>query len=174
MTVRGQAWSTIDENGRFHIPNVSGPLLFRGNDIPSTLVLKTVTLNGTDITDTPYDTGNGNVDGISITFVQQAQISGTARNGNAEIVHEYRVLLVPAAATSDVQSRRFIRTATSDQNGRFQIGGLIAGEYMGIAVSSIENGQEWDPAFRRSAVRSGKRFAIAEGQTLTIELPYVD
>src|SRR6185312_11432850 len=122
----------------------------------------------------PYDSAGGDVTGLAITFVEQAQISGTIRNARGEQVRDYRIVLFPASRMPEVRAMRFVRTATSDQNGRFQIGGLIAGEYMGVAVASFENGQEWDPAFRRSAVRSAKRFAITAGQTLTIELPYAD
>ena len=65
-------------------------------------------------------------------------------------------------------------TGTADPNGRFHIFRLPAGEYLGVAVDSFERGQEWDPAFQQRVLPSARRFALKEGQSLTIELPYVE
>ena len=67
-----------------------------------------------------------------------------------------------------------MRTGSADPNGRFQFIQLPAGEYLGVAVESFEQGEEWDPAFQQRVLPAARRFTLKEGQTLTIELPYVE
>ena len=163
-----------DEKGRFQIRGVSGHVLFRLVSLPATHILKSVTLNGADITDRPYDTNNGDVTGLEILMGEPAQINGTARNARGELVRDFRVSLFPAHAKPSSLTTRFMRTASADRNGRFQFIQLSAGEYLGVAVESFEQGEEWDPAFQQRVLPAARRFAIKEGQTLTIELPYVE
>ena len=67
-----------------------------------------------------------------------------------------------------------MRTGGADPNGRFQFIQMPAGEYLGVAVESFEQGEEWDPAFQQRVLPAARRFTLKEGQTLTIELPYVE
>jgi hypothetical protein len=172
---RGAAGSAlVDEKGRFQMQHVTGSVLFRLFDSQPDLVLRSVTLGDVDITDTPYDSTNGDVSDLAITFVEQAQITGTARNSRGEQVKDFRVALFPATANSASLSARFVRTAAPDSNGRFHIGALPPGEYVAVAVEAFDDGEEWDPAFRQTVVGRAKRVAVKDGQTLTIELPYVE
>ena len=163
-----------DDSGRFQIRGVVGQVLFRPMISPPNLVLKSVTLNGVDITDRPYDTNNGDAVDLEIIVAEQAQVNGTARNARGDLVKDFKVALYPAAAQPGVLMMRFMHSATADPTGRFLINRLPAGEYVGVAVESFERGAEWDPAFQRRVLPGAKRFAIKEGQTLTLELPYVE
>ena len=164
----------IDENGRFQFRGVSGQVLFRPTSMPATQILKSVTLNGVDITDRPYDTSNGDVTGLEILMGEPAQINGTAKNTHGEPMRDFRVALFPAHTKPSSLTTRFMRTGSADPNGRFQFIQLPAGEYLGVAVESFEQGEEWDPAFQQRFLPAARRFTLKEGQTLTIELPYVE
>jgi hypothetical protein len=164
----------LDESGRFQIRDVSGQVLFRPNGLPANLVLKSVTLNGVDITDRPYDATNGEIAGLEISLVEPAQVNGTARNARGEPVRDFRVVLFPANAKPSFLTTRFMRTGSADPTGRFELMQLPAGEYLGVAVESFEQGQEWDPAFQQRLMPGARRFTLKERQTLTIELPYVE
>ena len=49
----------IESSGQFEIRGISGQVLFRPFPLPNNLVLKSVSLDGVDITDRPYDTVQG-------------------------------------------------------------------------------------------------------------------
>jgi hypothetical protein len=164
----------VDENGRFQFRDVSGQVLFRPVSMPATQILKSVTLNGVDITDRPYDTNNGDLAGLEILLGEPAQINGTAKNTRGEPMRDFRVALFPAHAKPSSLTTRFMRTGSADPNGRFQLIQLPAGEYLGVAVESLERGEEWDPAFQQRFLPAARRFTLKEGQTLTIDLPYVE
>jgi hypothetical protein len=176
MSFRGYSGTggTLDGGGRFQMRNAVGTVLFRVMNLPSTLVLKSVSLNGRDVTDTPYDTTDGDVTDLEITIVEPGQIAGTVRNARGEEVRDFKVILFPAGVGQGIFAVRRVRTAAADSIGRFKIGGLVAGEYSVVAVESLENGQEWDPAFQKRVAGASKRVAVKEGETLTVELPYAE
>jgi hypothetical protein len=65
---------------------------------------------------------------------------------------------------------RSVRTARSDQEGRFQIRGLPSGEYFACAIDIIEPGQESDPEFLDRIQTLAARFSLAEGESKTLNL----
>ena len=65
---------------------------------------------------------------------------------------------------------RYLRVARPDQQGRFETKGLPPGDYFAVAVESLEQGGQWDPAFRKQVEPSAKRFRLTEGLSSTIEL----
>lgn len=164
----------IDANGRFQLQNVMGPVLFRTGTMPSNLLLKSVVLNGVDITDRPYDASSGDANGLEIVVAEQAHVVGTAANARGEAIRDFKVALFPAGVKPGLLTTRFMHTATADPNGGFQINRLPAGEYLGVAVESFDLGAEWDPAFQQRVLPAARRFALSEGQTLTVVLPYVE
>lgn len=164
----------IEPNGRFELRGITGNVLFRPGPLASNLVLKSVFLDGTDITDRPYNTANGELNGLEIVVAEQARLNGTARNARGEPVRDFRFALFPARAKPSQLMTRFMHTGSADPNGRFQLERLPAGEYLGVAIESLERGQEWDPAFQERVLPVARRFALKEGQTLTIDLPFVE
>lgn len=164
----------IDPSGRFEIRGIVGEVLFRPGILPNNHVLKSVTLNGVDITDRPYDAASGDVTGLEVVIVDPAQVNGTAKHPRGEMVRDYRVVLFPGNGKPSLLTTRFVHTGSADPSGRFQFTRLPAGEYLGVAVDSFEQGQEWDPAFQKRVIPSAHKFVLREGQTLTIELPYVE
>lgn len=164
---------TVDDAGGFQIRDVFGPVLFRAAPGPSDVVLKSVTLNGTDITDRPFN-AVADTDGLEIVFAMPAQMSGVAKNAKGEAVKDFRVALFPARSTPSVLTQRFMRTATADPSGRYEIGALPPGEYAAVALESFDQGDEWDPAFQQRVLPAARRIIVVEGQSITIDLPYLE
>jgi hypothetical protein len=67
-------------------------------------------------------------------------------------------------------ARKVQRTIRPDLDGRYQSRGLPPGNYVAVAVESIESGGEWDPAFQQQMRAKGKTFHLAEGESATLEL----
>jgi hypothetical protein len=134
--------------------------------------LKSVTLNGADITDTPIDIPSaGEISGIEITLADTVtRLSGTVTNAHRETVNDYVVVILPERLKEGVLPGRFTRTVRPNQNGRYEIRGLPPGDYMAVAVPTFEFGNEWDPAFRRQVEPSARRFQLTHGQTAILDL----
>jgi hypothetical protein len=168
---------TIDAAGRFQLRGIIGRATFVTgfkdyNVRDAGWSMKAVTLNGADITDTPIDIpSTGEISGIEITLTDTlTRLSGTVTNARREAVKDYVVVILPERLKEGVLPGRFTRTARPNQEGRYEIRGLPSGDYLAVAVATIEFGNEWDPAFRKQVEPSATRFRLTHGQTATLEL----
>jgi hypothetical protein len=175
ISFSGPEGSAIDESGRIHIPSVAGRILFRTSPLPDPWMLKSATLNGTDITNTPLDTtGVRSVTDLEIVITdQQGRLIGYAKNGRGETMTDFRVVTYPYNPAAGDVPIRYMHNTQPDQTGRFQIGRMPAGEYIAAAIQGVVLGQEWNPSLRKRIEESGKRFTIKHGETLEIELPFL-
>jgi hypothetical protein len=167
----------VDEKGRFQIRGLSGRAVFNafpampGGAAPS-LFLKSVTIDGENFTDTPFDfsTARDDTKVVIVMTDKQTTVSGMVKNARGEHVVDYTAVMFPAQAKEGVLATRYTRTIRPDQQGRFQTRGLPPGEYFAVAVESLEQGGHFDPAFRKQLEPTAKRFTLTEGQTATVDL----
>ena len=170
----------VDEKGRFQIRGLSGRAMFNvfpavpGAGMPGWF-LKSVTINGENITDIPFDVSTAGDDTrIEIVMTdKQTTLSGTVKNPRGEQTTDYTVVVFPDRLREGAMPARYTRTVRPDQQGRFETRGLPPGDYFAAAVESLEQGGHWDPAFRKQIEPTAKRFRLTEGQAATIELPLI-
>jgi protocatechuate 3,4-dioxygenase beta subunit len=137
--------------------------------------IKSITWNGEDITDTPIDIPSaGDISGIAITLTDTpTRLSGTVTNARRQAVKDYVVVILPERLKEGVLPGRFTRTIRPNQEGRYEIRGLPAGDYLAVAVAALEFGNEWDPAFRKQVEPGARRFRLTHRQTATLDLELV-
>src|SRR5688500_6149459 len=171
----------VDEKGQFQIRGVYGRAVFNAAPVASGLgapnwFLKSVTFNGENITDTPFDASSARGDArIEIVMTdKQTTVSGMVKDARGQNITDYTVVIFPARLREGAMPTRYTRVVRPDQQGRFQTRGLPPGEYLGVAVESLEQGGQWDPAFRTQIEPGSKRFTLVEGQTATVDLPLVE
>ena len=161
----------VDDGGRFQIKGASGKVLFRPITSPGWF-LKSVTVEGVDHTDVPYEI-KGNVGGIDVVLTdRQTNISGTVRGPRGE-VKDFVVVVFPSYLREDVVPMRFIQMARPNQDGRYVVRNLPPGDYVAAAVESLEQGRQWDPAFQQQVRPRGKTFRLNDGQTMTVDLELI-
>ena len=163
----------VDESGRFQIRGVTGRVFFRFlGQVPGWFV-KSVTINGTDLTDVPYDV-RSNVTGLEVVLTdRQTTLSGSVRNFHGEIVKDYVLGILPDNLKEGVSPQRFIRMVRPDQNGQYKTQGLPAGDYVAFAVEALDQGGLFDPAYQQAMKPRGKSFRLTDGQTLNLDLQLV-
>ena len=171
----------VDEKGQFQIRGIYGRAIF--NATPTTpnvggpgWFLKSVTVNGENITDIPFDTSTARGDAqIEIVMTdKQTTLSGMAKDARGQPITDYTVAIFPARLREGALPARYTRLVRPDQQGRFETRGLPPGDYLGVAVESLEQGGQWDPAFRKQIEPVAKRFSLSEGQTATVDLPLAE
>ena len=170
---------TIDQNGEFEIKGAFGRVLFSAAGAgfgppPVGWSVKSVTFNGANITETPLDiSAVGSITGVEIVLTdKQTTLSGTVRTPQGPVA-DYTVAIFPATPKEPAVNARYVRIARPDQQGRFETKGLPPGDYFAVAVESLEQGRQWDPAFRKQVEPSAKRFRLLEGQSSTIDLQLI-
>ena len=168
----GMAAGTVRDDGTFEIRNVHGTRLLRAGGFPKGWNLKSITLNGRDITDAPIDVA-ADVSGIEVHLTQiSAEISGTVQSAKGATISDYVVVLFPSESDKWGWQSRFVRVVRPDQTGRFTIPGVPEASYLAVALEYMEPGEEGNPEFLEKLKPLATRVSVAEGEkkTLTLKL----
>jgi protocatechuate 3,4-dioxygenase beta subunit len=135
--------------------------------------LKSAMAGAVDLTDGPFEIGNGGLPDVVITLTDRlSAITGTVRvSGNADpgavvLAFPSDTRYWPIAAGV---SRRFV-SARADPKGAFGPINLRPGDYNVVAVSD-EHAADWqEPRVLEVLARSATRVTLGEGQAQTVEL----
>ncbi len=162
----------VNEDGTFELRGLAGPQIIRLQGIPAGWGLKSVTLNGADITDTAYDFKPGNtITGLIITLTDRlTEITGSVRDVRGQPAADYVLVAFPEDPKLWVPQSRFVQTTRPNQNGTFSIKGLPPGRYLAAVVPSLETGLQNDPALLQQLRPQALSFSLAEGQMLNLNL----
>ena len=134
--------------------------------------VKAVRSRGVDVTDTGLDVKAGvDLTNIEIELTNRAtETTGLVTDQRGEPVKDYAVVVFPRDPQRWIPHSRSVRTARSDQEGRFRIGGLPSGDYFAYAVEFVEPGQERDSEFLDKIQPLATRFTLDEGGTRMLSL----
>ena len=162
---------SIADDGAFELGGVTGNVLFRVM-APPNWTLKSVTIQGEDMTDVPYPFRGAQAlsDVVIVLTDRLTEISGGVTDTRGRILSDYVVVLLPSEPKAGAAATRFTRTIRPDQQGSFSVRGLPPGEYLVAAIESLEQGREWDPEFQGRVRDVGRRVTLTEGQSLALDL----
>lgn len=167
---RSGAPPTAAPDWTFEIPGLRGRVLVRAGGV-GTWHLKSVALDGVDVTDLPIDFDNGDVDGIEIVLTQRTTaIAGTVADARGRVVTDVTVVVFADNRERWTAESRFIASARPDQEGRFTIEGLPPGRYRAIAVDPLEMGEERDPDLLSGWYEEATVLTLGEGESRTLPL----
>jgi hypothetical protein len=162
----------IREDWSFEATGLSGRRRFRLNAPPPGWYLKSVTHEGTDITDTGLDFKEGGaVSGLEIVLTQRAtELSGGVQDANARPVTDYVIVAFSTDSARWGFQSRFIRSARPNQNGRFSIKGLPPDDYIVVALDYLEPGEESDPEQLEQWKTRGTPVTLGNAETKAVTL----
>jgi hypothetical protein len=167
--------ATVRKDWTFELFATEGPVLIRPARIPEGLVLKAVMLNGVDVTDTGVVLRPGQpVDGLQVILSNRVSgIVGTVTDEQGALLKDYTVLIFPNDANRWMPGSRFFAIAGPDQQGRFEAKKLPAGDYLVVAMDSIEEGQQTNPEFLQQASAYATSVQLNEGEKHPVTLKLV-
>ncbi len=160
----------LDKDGHFTLEGVpAGPHLVRSAGNARGFVLKSVTVGGRDMTDTPVELRAGEkVGNVAIVFTDQLnEISGTITTEQGTPMSEYTVLAFPTDTSLWRPQARQIMTARPDQTGKYRIRGLPPGQYYLVTVDPAEQGEWFEPTYLDAHRGNAVRVTLAEGDAKT-------
>jgi 5-hydroxyisourate hydrolase-like protein (transthyretin family) len=161
----------LDDAGNFQLSGQSGRVFLSLTSGPL-WVLKSITIEGEDVTDTPIDlSGRQSVTGVVIRMSDKlTQITGQVNDARGQVLKDYVVVVLPAESKEPVIAARWIRTVRPDSNGRFLARGLRPGRYVAVAVEALEQGRQFAPEFQEQLRRGAREFALKEGESVGLDL----
>ena len=168
--IGGQSQARVDKDGNFTIVGLAaGPHLIRPNGQLRGLALKSVTLEGRDVTDTPIELRSGQkLTGVSVALTDKInELNGTLTTDQGAPVTEYTVLAFSTDSAFWKAQSRHIMTARPDQTGKFRIRGLPEGSYHVTTVDPAEQGEWFEAAYLEERRLSAARVTLGDGETKT-------
>jgi hypothetical protein len=165
--------ASIKEDGSLEIKGLSGLRLFRLAGSPPGWTLKSVKLNGNDITDSGAEFKPGEaISGLEIELTSRTTaINGSVTGSDGAPLKDYTVVVfADASELWRAPMTRWVTGARPDQDGRFKIQNLPAGNYLAIAVDYLPQGEWGDPEILERLKSKAKRLTLDEGATQTLDL----
>jgi uncharacterized protein (DUF2141 family) len=187
MEMGGVPPATIDSTGRFTILGVTpgrytltanaaagggqargtgaGAAPAPASGASANWVLKSAVIGGRDVLDFGLVVEpNQDLSG-TVTFVDKTQeLSGTIQDTAGTPTADYTIVVFAADKSFWVPQSRRIQSARPSTDGRFAFRNLPAGEYRLTAVTDVEPGEWFDPAFLSELMNASIPVSIREGE----------
>jgi hypothetical protein len=160
----------VREDGSFELKNVTGSNRLGLAPLPEGWAIRRIEQGGHDYTSAPLDTQGQTLDGLSILITNRfPTLTGSLTDDQGNPAGG-AVVLFPDESSRWVDDLRTIRTARPDQSGVFTLRAVRPGEYLAVALPTIQNNQWNDPEFLESLRDQAKRVSLREGEKAQIAL----
>ncbi len=168
----GGGSGNVKADGTFELKNLSGARIVRAANVPPGWMLKSVRVNGNDVTDSGLDFKSGeSINGIEVTLTSKlTEVNGTVKDGSQPVKDYTVVVFADEPQKWTLPNSRYVTGSRPDQEGRFQIKNLPAGSYLAIAVDYLAQGEWNDPDVLERLKARASGFSINEGETKTLNL----
>jgi hypothetical protein len=156
----------------FEMRTLPGRMLVRIGGPLAGWQIKSVRLNGLDVTDTGIDFTAGNdVSGLEVELTNHlSEVSGLVANARGEAVKDYSVIFFSQDRDQWAGNTRYRALGRPDQDGRFKIRTLPPGRYYAIAVDYLEPSEIGDPETLERLATRATMFTLSEGETKVVDL----
>ena len=166
------ATGLVRADGTFEIAAIGPGAYTASAPVGSPWTLRSATVNGRDILDTPLEVHPGEtLSGAVLTFSdRRTELTGRLQtSGNLPAVDHFVVVFPADAALWRPGSRRtqFVRPAT---DGQFVFTGLPAGTYLIAALTDVEPEDLADSSFLGQLVPAAAKVTLADGERKTQDL----
>ena len=168
----GPSGGDVDPDNNFKITGATGRAFFSVPGLPATWTVKSVTLDGEDITDVALNFGDRRtVSDVRVTLTDKiTQVNGFVTDAKGQTMSAYVVVIQPADQKEPAVAARIVRAVRPDTNGRFEVRSLRPGRYLATAIESMEQNRHYSPEFQKELRRGAREFTIREGETMTLDL----
>jgi len=154
----------------FELTGLHGQLMLAGGTVGD-WGIKTITIGGSDFTESTIDFSKGDVEGIDVLLSNRhSEIAGRVTDSRGAVAGDASVVIFPEDPDKWTALTSRIGSARPDQQGRFSLKGLPAGRYLAIALDYLEEGEEHDPDLLKEWARFATAFTLGDGESRTIDL----
>lgn len=172
MPMMGMGSARVRDDYTFEASGLSERRRFRVNSPTPGWYLKSVTHDGTDITDSGFEFKEGqSVSGIEIVMTQRvSELTGTVQDAHAKPLTDYVVVAFSTDSSKWGNQTRFVRAIRPNQDGRFSVKALPADDYFVVALDYLEMGEESDPEQLEKWKSAANRVTLVDGEQKTVTL----
>lgn len=171
------ARSRVRDDGFFSLGGLQGPRRIQLAQAFSSWQIKSVRVNGADVTDEALAFGlaRDSLSGVQVVVTNQGpKLIGTATDELGRAAHDFSVVAFAVNADRWYPHSRFMAAGRARPDGTFQFPALAPGDYYVVAVNTLMNAEGWgewqDPEFLRKLSASATRVTLDDGQTASVVL----
>jgi hypothetical protein len=171
LTVLDPDNGRVRSDGSFEVQNVPPDSVLSIGPLTGDWTLKATEVDGRDITDLPVPIDHGKaLSGVRIVLTSRpTTIRGMLRDEKQNPA-EGTVIVFAEDGAKWREGSRAIRTTRPDERGLFTFKGLPAGDYLVVALDSVEDGQSHDPEFLEGLRAGAKRVTIGDAESKRVDL----
>ena len=168
---RNPGFAELKEDGTFSIVGVFGRSRLRIT-LPEDWAVKAVLHDSRDIAELPIELRSGEVlSGVQVIVTKRVtSVTGQLVDEKGAPLSDGTVIVFAADSGRWVEDSRFVRSARPDQQGQWRIRGLPPGDYLAVAVESVEDGQWNESEYLESIRRYGQKVTLVEAGDHTVAL----
>jgi len=157
-------------------PGLSGTWTFELEGLPEPWALKSIEVNGVDVSDTPPDfTGLGPTATARLVLTDRVTMLEGVVADRGVAADGASVVIFPDDRAKWTYPSRYLRVVRTDRQGRFRISGLPPdARYLAAAVEYTEDGEGDDPDFLQRLSNRATPFSLSEGERRTLALSLVE
>jgi sarcosine oxidase gamma subunit len=162
-----------DSSGNFTITGIApGKYFIRAQGAPNGFTAKSANAMGRDALDFPLEVkASQDVPGIAVTLSDKStQLSGTLQDPNGQPTSDYTIIVFPAGRQYWIPQSRRIQSTRPGTSGIYSVRGLPAGDYRIAAVTDVDPGEWFDPAFLEQLFAASTLVSLGEGEKKTQDL----
>jgi protocatechuate 3,4-dioxygenase beta subunit len=167
----GAGGARVGDDWSFSVRNLTDAVVIRTSG-PQGWTLKSVVVNGQDITDAPAEFPPGQtVSGMQVVLTKKiSALSGQVTDAKGNPVLDATVVVFPANEKLWTYQSRFIKAARPDQDGRYRVTALPAESYLVVALQGLEDGQAGDPEFLATVKNLATTLDLGDGETKAVDV----
>ncbi|HXD73292.1 MAG TPA: carboxypeptidase-like regulatory domain-containing protein [Vicinamibacterales bacterium] len=170
----GNGNTRVNEDGTFDLKAQPGVVYLRLNaqGAFSTTRIRTVRLNGVDVTDSGFEIKpNEDLRGFEVELTNQmASVVGSVSDARGNPARDYTVLLFPRDRERWETTSRYLYVARPDQEGKYKAQYVLPGSYYAIALDYLEQGSQGDPEFLDRIKERATELTINDTETASLDL----
>ena len=162
----------VTPRGTFEIRGLFDRRVLRVSGMPKGWALKSISQDGTDVTDTGIITvPDQKIEGLTVTLSQHVtEVTGTVQTSKGEALTDYVVLLFATDVARWGVRSRFVEVARPDLAGKFSVVGLPAGSYHAVAIEYLELGEQQDIALLERLQSRAIKVTLSLGEKKAVAL----
>ncbi len=161
----------VRSDGAFEVQGVLSETMLSIGPLTGDWTLKAIEVDGRDVADLPLPVEHGRtLSGVRVVLTSRPTIIRGALRDEKQNPAEGTVLAFADDTAKWREGSRAIRTTRLDQRGGFTFKGLPAGDYLLVALESVQEGQWYDPQFLEGLRDRATRVALAEAESKQVDL----
>jgi hypothetical protein len=162
----------VNANDTFQLDGLLGVYALRFESLPSGWMIKSVTANGVDVSDSAMEFRPADRISMRVELTDRiTQVIGTVRSDR--LVSGATVVIFADEPSKWTGTSRYVKTARLTDQGQFTVSGLPPHQrYLAVAVDYIEPGEPQTAEFlKRAKAVASVGFGLSVGDQRTIEVP---